>query len=263
MRKSWQVLAVSVILAPALSGCVAVAVGGAVVAVSAARQERTIGNAVDDVRIKTELTTHLEQQSPDMFVNVSTTVVEGRVLMTGRVQSPEARLDASRAAWSVEGVRKVDNDIQVTEDGRWLNRPMDIYIRSKLAADLLLDGDIHDVNYTIDVVDGVVYLMGVGQDQAEIDAAVADAHEIPQVKEVRSYVVVKTDPIRYGMASARPRDMEEPSAPAAARAEPVTVREAPVHTVDDDANDDVEYEPADSPYPDAGEATGAPTPITH
>ena len=201
MRNPLKVLAVALFAAPFLSGCIYVAAAGAVAAVSAARQERSIGNAVDDIRIQTELGSALTKQSAGNLVNVSSTVVEGRVLLTGRVTTPEARLDASRVAWSIEGVRKVDNDIEVTEDGEWLNRPMDIYIRSKLSADLLMDGHVKDVNYTIDVVDGVVYLMGVGQNQAEIDRVIADAHDIPQVKRVENYVVLKTDPIRYGMAA--------------------------------------------------------------
>jgi osmotically-inducible protein OsmY len=256
VRNRWLCV-VPLILAPMLSGCVYVAATGVVAGVSAARQERTIGNAVDDVRIKTELSSSLVQQSADNFVNVSSTVFEGRVLLTGRVSSPEARLDASRIAWSVEGVRKVDNDIAVTEDGQWLHRPMDIYIRTKLAADLLTDSDIRDVNYTIDVVNGVVYLMGVGQDQAEIDRAVADARAIPQVKRVENYVVLKTDPIRYGMAaSAQPHT--PPPAPRAAQA-----AEPPDAGDDSDNGDDAdESDPGDSDG-DSSRATGAPTPLTH
>ena len=203
------------------------------------------------MRIKTELSSGLVDKSPGNFVNVSSTVVEGRVLLTGRVTSPEARLDASRVAWSIEGVRKVDNDIEVTEDGQWLDRPMDIYIRTKLAADLLTDPDIKDVNYTIDVVNGVVYLMGVGQDQAEIDRAVADAKAIPQVKRVENYVVLKTDPIRYGLtASAAPA-----AAGAAPAPEPATAPEAPAAEAPDSADTP---DALDSP-----DATGAPAPLTH
>lgn len=232
MRVRW-VAVIAAGLAPLLSGCVAVAVTGAAVAVTAVRQERTIGNAVDDVRIKTRLSKALTDESADNFVNVSTTVIEGRILLTGRVTSPEARLDATRIAWSIDGVRKVDNDIEVTEDGEWLNRPMDIYIRTKLNTELLADFDIRDVNYTVDVVNGVVYLTGIGQDQAEIDAVVAHARDISQVKRVENYVVLKSDPIRYGMAAASSRPADAPSAPTHTAApapsprEPITVTEMP------------------------------------
>ena len=187
----------ALILAPVLSGCVAVAATGMVAGVSAARQERTVGAAIDDVRIKSAITAALANASPSNFVNVSTTVVEGRVLMTGRVAQADTRLDATRVAWGVDGVRRVDNEIEVTDSFGWLDRPKDIFIRTEIAADLLTDSAIRDVNYTIDVVNGVVYLLGVGQSQAEIDRVVQRAARFRGVKRVENYVVLQDDPIRY------------------------------------------------------------------
>lgn len=189
--------------APLLSGCVAVAATGIVAGVSAARQERTVGAAVDDIRMKSAITAALAGESMSNFVNVSTTVVEGRVLMTGRVEEPEMRLAATRAAWSVDGVRRVDNEIEITEKMGLVDRPRDIFIRTEIAADLLTDASIKDVNYTIDVVNGVVYLTGVGQSQAEVDRVIARASRFKGVKRVENYVVLKDDPERYfGVAAA-------------------------------------------------------------
>jgi osmotically-inducible protein OsmY len=257
MRRGFVVAAVAGALVPFLSGCVYLVATGVVAGVSAARQERTIGNAVDDLRIKADLSRKLTDDSASHLVNVSSTVHEGRVLLTGRVTSPEARLDATRVAWSIEGVRKVDNDIAVTEDGEWLNRPMDIYIRTKLSADLLADFEIRDVNYTIDVVNGVVYLTGVGQDQAEIDRAIAHARDIPQVKRVENYVVLKTDPIRYGMAAASVRSADEPAPAPQARSEPEPrPAPAPASTPSREPITVTEVPP-----PQPVEATGEPTPL--
>jgi osmotically-inducible protein OsmY len=178
---------------------------GAVAGVSAARQERTIGNAVDDARIKTTLDGRLAQQSPGLYIRVSTTVVEGRVLLAGRVDSPESRLDATRVAWSVEGVRKVDNDIEVSDLSGWLDGPADLIMRTQLATVLLADKSIKDVNYTTDVVHGVVYLMGVAQNKDELDRVVLHAQKLNGAKRVENYVVLKDDPIRNGFsASAAP-----------------------------------------------------------
>jgi osmotically-inducible protein OsmY len=184
-----------------LSGCVLAVAGGAVAGVSAARQERSVGNALDDVGIRTKLEARLAQQSTGLFLRVSTTVIEGRVLLAGRVDEPETRLDATRIAWSVEGVRRVDNDIEVRDTGGWLDGPSDFIMRTNLAAVLLGDKNIKDINYTTDVVHGVIYLMGVGQDQAEVDRVVAHAERINGVKRVENYVVLKDDPIRYGFST--------------------------------------------------------------
>jgi osmotically-inducible protein OsmY len=190
---------------PLLSGCVWVAATGAVAGVSAARQERTIGNAVDDARIKTTLEARQARQYPGLYVRASTTVVEGRVLLAGRVAKPETRLDATRVAWSVEGVRKVDNDIEVSDMSGWLDGPADFIMRTQLAAVLLADKSIKDVNYTTDVVHGVVYLMGIAQNPEELDRVVAHAQRVNGVKRVENYVVLKDDPVRNGFPEPPPQ----------------------------------------------------------
>ena len=199
MRRIVRVLPLLVF--PLLSGCVWIAATGVTAAVSAARQERSIGNAIDDTRIKAELDAKLADQSAGLFLRVSTTTIEGRVLLAGRVQTPEDRLTATRIAWSIEGVRKVDNDLEVTDRSGWLDAPSDFIIRTELATALLTDGSIKDVNYTTDVVHGVVYLTGVGQDQAEVDRVIAHARNLSGVKRVENYVVLKDDPGRYGFGT--------------------------------------------------------------
>jgi osmotically-inducible protein OsmY len=198
MVSHWRFLVrlVPVALIPVLSGCVAVAAGGAVAGISAARQERTIGHALDDTVIKATLDGRLAEEK--LYFHTSTTVVEGRVLLAGRVDTPEARLDATRIAWGVDGVRKVDNDIEVSDFSGWLDGPSDLIMRTQLATILLADKSIHDVNYTTDVVHGVVYLMGVAQDQGEMDRVIAHAEKLNGAKRVENYVVLKDDPIRPG-----------------------------------------------------------------
>jgi osmotically-inducible protein OsmY len=201
MIPNWLASAVVVALtAPMLSGCALLVAGGAVAGVQTARQERTIGDALDDRAIKTSLDAKLRQTSGLRF-GVATTVVEGRVLLAGRVSQPEARLDATRVAWTITGVVKVDNDLEVAETAGWLDRPQDFIMRQALVAKIIADSSIREVNYTTDVVHGVVYLMGVGQDQEEIDRVVAHANSLNNVKRVENYVVLKDDPVRINVTS--------------------------------------------------------------
>ena len=184
-----------VLAAPALSGCIAAAAVGTVAGVQTVRQERTVGAALDDRAIKTTLDAKLRQTSGLRF-GIATTVVEGRVLLAGRVTRPEDRLEATRVAWTIHGVSKVDNDIEVTDSWGWLDRPQDFIMRQALVAKLVGDGSIRSVNYTTDVVHGVIYLMGVGQDQAEVDRVVEHANSVNNVRRVENYVVLKDDPLR-------------------------------------------------------------------
>jgi osmotically-inducible protein OsmY len=196
MIPNWLSSTVLVALAaPALSGCIAAAAVGTVAAVQTVRQERPVGAALDDRAIKTTLDAKLRQTSGLRF-GIATTVVEGRVLLAGRVTRPEDRLEATRLAWTIHGVAKVDNDIEVTDSWGWLDRPQDFIMRQALVAKLVADRSIQRVNYTTDVVHGVVYLMGVGQDQAEVDRVVEHANSLNNVRRVENYVVLKDDPLR-------------------------------------------------------------------
>jgi osmotically-inducible protein OsmY len=192
-------------LTPAIAGCVpavvAGTVAGTVAGVSVVRQERSIGNALDDRRIQAALSARLINASTGLFLRVATNTIEGRVVLAGRVDSPDARIDATRIAWSIEGVRKVDNDIEVSESSGWLDGPSDIITRTQLAATLLGDKTIKDVNYTVDVVHGVIYVMGVAQNQAELERVLAHAESMRGKRRVENYAVLKTDPIRYGFGT--------------------------------------------------------------
>ena len=88
-----------------LSGCVGLAVGaGAAVGVAAAK-EGGLRNSVSDTAIKLQITDLWLKHDASLFRRLSTTVNEGRVLITGTVPTPDARVDAIRLAWQADGAR--------------------------------------------------------------------------------------------------------------------------------------------------------------
>ena len=47
---------------------------------------------------------------------------------------------------------------------------------------------MQSINYNIDIVQGIVYLMGVAQTRAELNRVIETARTIPDIKQVVSYV---------------------------------------------------------------------------
>ena len=80
---------------------------------------------------------------------------------------------------------------------------------------MLIDRDIQSINYSIDTVQGIVYLMGVARSQDELDHTIDVARGVNGVKQVISYVKLTGEPVRSSAAgvSGAPR----PHAPDAAR----------------------------------------------
>lgn len=182
---------------PALSACMTVALyGTAATVATAAREERSLGDQLNDVTIKTDLNARLLQAENDVFTNVSTTVLEGRVYLRGKVESEEGRDEAVRVAWRTPGVNEVHNDIVVASASSLEASAGDTWLSSKVRYALLDKADIRDVNYTIAAQDGVVYLMGIAQDRAERDLAIATVRAIDGVSGVVDYLVLKDDPRR-------------------------------------------------------------------
>ena len=113
---------------------------------------------------------------------------QGRVLITGVVQNPDARVEAVRLAWQVEGVRQVINEIRIAKSDGLPGYVRDQWITTRLRAAITFDRDVQSINYSIDTVQGTVYLMGVAQNQAELNRVIETARTIPHVKQVISYV---------------------------------------------------------------------------
>ena len=176
-----------------LSGCNEFLIGAAATTGIAIAEERSVGDAVDDLTIRTELNHLFFRDDVELYQNVSFSVIEGRVLLKGTVPTPEDRIHALRLAWQAAGVREVINEIQVTDDSDILNYARDAWISTQLRGTLLVDTDILSINYSIETVNGTVYLMGIAQDQAELTRAIEHARSIEDVKRVVSHVVTKDD----------------------------------------------------------------------
>ncbi len=192
---SWIIL-----FAPFLiSGCIPAVLAGAGTAGEVAVQERSTGTVVDDAGIKLALDAQfLQQDVKDLFRNVDTHVKEGRVMLTGDVDKPDSKVQAVQIAWKVKGVKEVIDEIQVNDQTGVMDYAQDSWIANQIRTKLLLEKNLRSVNYNVEVVNGIVYLMGIAQDQAELDKASYIASTTSHVKQVISHVILKDDERRTG-----------------------------------------------------------------
>lgn len=196
-----RILAILVTISSAALATACDPITGAVVGAGAevgvaAGEERGVGGAVTDIKIQTEIDRLYLDAGGKIFRDIGVTVSESRVDLTGKVEKPEERVEAVRLAWQASGVRQVIDDIQVTDQSGLVDYGRDVRIATTLRAQLLFDSEIKNINYTVDVENAVVYLMGIAQDQAELDRVIAHARDIEGVKKVINNVVLKTDASR-------------------------------------------------------------------
>ena len=177
----------------ALSGCVNAAIGIGTAAVAASTTEKGLSTSVSDSVIQTKLSDSFIQTSQSIFLNVETSVNDGSVLLTGKLKTQEEKITATRLSWAIRGVREVINEIQLSETSSFKSSAKDLAASAQLRAALIRDSDISSLNFSIDVVNGIVYLSGVAADEEERERVVAHAQELRFAKQVVSYIILVYD----------------------------------------------------------------------
>ncbi|MEN8236366.1 MAG: BON domain-containing protein [Pseudomonadota bacterium] len=172
-----------------LQGCAPVAVfGGASTVGMSATEERGLRGVIDDAAIKAEVNALWFDFDPVLSESVELSVREGRVLLTGAVDTPQRQIDAVRLVWKVEGVKEVIDEMLVGDGAGIGGYVGDTWVTTKLKAELLFEPEVRSSNYNIKTYAGKVYLIGIAQDQQELDRVLEIASRVDGVKEVVNYM---------------------------------------------------------------------------
>ena len=174
-----------------LSGCAGVVVGAGATTGVAAYQERGIEGVAKDLQIESRIIGNWFQFEHTLPTKVSVEVYERRALLTGAVTDPQIRADAVRLAWKALEVKEVLNEIQVTGKGDAFDFARDSWITAQLKSKITFDENILAINYVIETVNGIVYLIGIAQNQAEVDRVMAHGRALKHVKKIISHVRLK------------------------------------------------------------------------
>src|ERR1041385_3887778 len=152
-----------------LTGCIETAVGAGAVAGNAAMQDRGIKGAANDTGIRAEINHYWLDKDHKMWMALNLQVYEARVLVSGTLPTEAERAEAIQLAWKAKNVREVINEVEVTTEGGIVNYARDTAISTELSGRMLFAKEVQSVNYLVEVVNGVVYLLGVAQTQSELD----------------------------------------------------------------------------------------------
>ncbi len=174
-----------------LSGCVVAAVGAAAGGGYTMGQERGPGGVMSDTQIKTVLNANWAKDNSEILKYVDLNVFEGRVLLTGDVPNPQIRDQAVAAAQKVDGVKEVINNINIGQRSTLGSTTSDNWILTRLRSSLTFDGGVSSLNYSLQVVDGVVYILGSSKNQQEKDLVINHARNTPDVVKVISYIRIR------------------------------------------------------------------------
>ena len=161
--------------------------------VSIALDPRSLGTQIDDSIMQKNLTTRLTLKKKDYFLSVKTKVLDGRIFITGKVDSPEEKLQITKIAWETNGVRSVRNDIKIKEEFNFKSSAKDLLITSQLRTALVLSKNIKSNNYNIDTYKKKIFIYGIAITSDERDEVIKEAKQILDVEKVIASILLVED----------------------------------------------------------------------
>ena len=176
------------------TGCVGVGSKGLFgTGVSVALDPRTVGTQIDDSIMEKSISAKILSKDKKYLLTVKTKVIDGRIFVTGKVDSPEEKLMITKLAWETKGARSVRNDIKIKEEFNFKQSAKDLLITSQLRTALIVNKNIKATNYQIDTYKKKIYVYGIALTLEEKDLVISEAKEILDVEDVIASIILVED----------------------------------------------------------------------
>ena len=161
--------------------------------VTIAMDPRTLGTQIDDSIMDKSLDAKLLATNKNYFLNVKTKIIDGRIFITGKVDSVEEKLNITKMAWETKGARSVKNDLKIKDKFNFRQSAKDILITSQLKSALIFNKKTKAVNYNIDTYKKKIYIYGISNSSDERDEVIKEAKEILDVEDVIASILLVED----------------------------------------------------------------------
>ena len=160
--------------------------------VSIALDPRSLGTQIDDSVMQKNLSAKLLIDKKYLW-SVNAKVIDGRIFLTGKIEDPEEKLQITKLAWEVKGVRSVKNDIKIKEDFNFKQSAKDLLITAQLRAAMMLSKKIKATNFQIDTYKQKIYIYGIAITAEERKEVINEAKNILYVEDIISSIFLVED----------------------------------------------------------------------
>ena len=161
--------------------------------VSIATDPRTIGTQIDDSIMQKNLSAKLINMNTNYILSVKSKVLDGRIFITGKVETIEEKLKITKLGWEIKGARSVKNELQIKEKFNFQQSAKDLLITSQFRAALITNKKIKSANYNIDTHKKKIYVYGISQNEEERSEVINEAKQILDVDDVIASILLIED----------------------------------------------------------------------
>ena len=183
-----------IIILISVSGCVGYSSTGVLgTGVSIAMDPRTIGTQIDDSLMQKNLRAKLILMDKGYLLNVKTKVLDGRIFITGKVNTVEEKLKITKLGCEIKGARSVKNDLKIKEKFNFKQTAKDVLITSQLRTAIIANKKIKSANYDIDTYKKIIYVYGISQNEEERAEVINEAKKVLDVEDVVTSIFLVED----------------------------------------------------------------------
>ena len=149
-----------------VNSCAIVSTAGSIVG-SASTSTRGFSGTVEDTYLMSKIVSKITFMKLSNFSNITVSVMNGKVLLAGNIDNQEKRLELIKKVWWIDGVKEIYNEVEIGPQISFSEKTEDFIFETKIKNRLLLEPGIYSNNYSVDVVNGNVYIMGISSDIEE------------------------------------------------------------------------------------------------
>lgn len=171
-------------------------------------EDRTTENQITDTKIATGVLKRLSDRDKSLLLDVNVDIWEQRALLTGTLDNPQEKQAVADLVQSDSRITKIHNDIQIVtkaekearrkqaEEGNKDSKEGisqtvdDIWINTKIEAQLIAEKGITSVNYRWRSVRNKVSLIGQANSSEELKKVVDIIQATKGVESVKNYVQI-------------------------------------------------------------------------
>tara|TARA_Y100000287_G_C14195495_1_gene342477 strand:- start:274 stop:771 length:498 start_codon:yes stop_codon:yes gene_type:complete len=155
---------------------------------NASTSTRGFSASIDDTFLMTKIITKISGIELKNFTDITVSVSYGHVLLAGNIENQSKRLELIKEVWKIDGVENIYNEMNIGSSPSLADRADDLLFETRIKNRLLFKSGVYSNNYSVDVVNGNVYVMGTASNFQEKTTLENYLNEMKDIKKLVTIV---------------------------------------------------------------------------
>lgn len=197
-HNKYNILFLCLILVTVLSSCTKTVVKSSDIANKIIRLYRDSNQVKSDLMIEEQIKDSIDDEKSDFlnrnnladFAYYDVKVMEGRVMLTGVAFDSKTKTFLANKVMNNLKVRSLLNEIVVKEKKSLFSTKIsDYFLEKNIHMKIFFRSKIKSLNYEVSVIDSIAYVIGIAEDQEELELLLNLISTIRGIEKVVSHVI--------------------------------------------------------------------------